>query len=1089
MNACTMYLTAALAAPLCIAQSPTTTSLRVNPAVPALGQPATLTATIMPPPSSGKVTFYDGASILGTSSVVRGVASFTTIQLAPGKRSLRAFFGGTGNSAPSSSGSVAVTVSDVPGFGFIQNGPHTLNFFPWSAAVADFDGDGKLDIAVANEGSAFVSVLLGDGTGNVSRSAPGTPFSTDFGPISVATADFDGNGTPDIVVANFIAGTVQVFLCNPVPPDGSVPDPLFKPGEDIKVGENPISVVVADFNLDGIPDFAVANSNDATISVLIGNGDGTFRSAGGPFPVGALPYSIAVGDFNGDGKPDIAAASQGQSSITVLLGDGNGAFTNSSTSPIALDYPPRWIAAGDFNNDGISDLAVAYNVDAKLTTVLLGKGDGSFAALPPFSSQFSFALTVGDFNGDGNQDIAAVDYLGSFLTVYYGDGAGNFSAGKSIALPGTGPVGVTTADFNGDGRLDVVVVDQISNDVTVMLATPAVTASFGQPVPSSVCSISPGGSQNCAEVFEYPLTVVNEASQQVTGGVMVTATFPLALPVRAASGPDWSCALAPGSVTCTRTDPLVSSYPAITVVVGFTPAACPNDMLTVTVTAANSSFTNTYTSFIQGCVDVTQTPAVGFGAGLTVGVANQVLTLNLAPVNPPNGAMALTVVDVLPIGLGLTGQTIAAGTNWNCEAQGQTVTCTYPATPGATSFPPITIPVNVQATGCPSTTNTVEVMLDRAAPFTISMLVPLSGCLSLSAPANFGSTVLGSGVTRTLIITSNDSSPVTVDVLLSNTSSVGSAIPSAFNSDTNCRILNSGQSCSVVLYYIPPCLGTQIATLRIEASVSGVALPAVYGPFTITGTGAATQASFSVGGGAVSSSATVAPNNSEPVAFNFSPAQQPGCTQPLLVVSNFTPSTNFMNLVPGGVDFDVKITPGDHQSASSTSGSLQTGTVAGSFALGAYVGAELISISQNSSFVPASVTLMVPPQVGVVEKVGVGGKTSSSFDVSITGYSTPREVGSGATTQVCFTFSAASGSSLGGTTEFCPAGVQQDIEIWYERTESFPTGSQFAVTVSVAFSGDSSAIGRVQAVIKNSQGTSAPYCVDFASGQKLNCGQ
>jgi hypothetical protein len=168
---------------------------------------------------------------------------------------------------------------------------------------------------------------------------------------------------------------------------------------------------------------------------------------------------------------------------------------------------------------------------------------------------------------------------------------------------------------------------------------------------------------------------------------------------------------------------------------------------------------------------------------------------------------------------------------------------------------------------------------------------------------------------------------------------------------------------------------------------------------------------------------------------------------------------------------------------------LQTGTVAGSFTLGAYIGTELISISQSSSFAPASVTLTVPALVGVVEKVGVSGRTSSSFAVSVTGYSTPREVGSGATTQVCFTFFAASGSNLGGTTEFCPGGVQQDIEIWYERTESFPTGSQFAVTVSVAFSGNSSAIGRVQAVIKNSLGISAPYCVDFASGQKLNCGQ
>src|ERR1017187_10141474 len=381
--------------------------------------------------------------------------------------------------------------------------PFAVGTNPWSAAVGDFNGDGKPDLAVANESSNNVTVLLGNGSGGFTA-ASGSPFAAGANPYSVAVGDFNGDGKPDLAVANYSSNNVTVLLGN-----GS--------GGFTAASGNPqggglvlVSVAVGDFNGDGKPDLAVANDADGNVTVLLGNGSGGFTAASGsPFAAGANPFSVAVGDFNGDGKPDLAFANYSSNNVTVLLGNASGGFTPASGSPFAVGTGPASVAVGDFNGDGKPDLAVA---NFNNVTVLLGNGSGGFtaAAGSPFAvGARPYSVAVADFNGDGNPDLAAANLDSDNVTVLLGNGSGGFTAasGSPFAV-GTGPASVAVGDFNGDGKPDLAVANLYftSNNVTVLLNTaPTITANpasmtfyagVGQAVPAAIpvsVSSSTGG--------------------------------------------------------------------------------------------------------------------------------------------------------------------------------------------------------------------------------------------------------------------------------------------------------------------------------------------------------------------------------------------------------------------------------------------------------------------------------------------------------------------------------------------------------------------------------------------------------------------
>ena len=242
---------------------------------------------------------------------------------------------------------------------------------PISVAVGDFNGDGNLDLAVANYYRDTVSILLGTGTGSFGAK---TDFGTGTSPTSVAVGDFNGDDKLDLAVANVISNTVSILLGTGT---GS-----FGANTDFGTGGFPFSVAVGDFNDDGKLDLAVTNSGDfdsgtdpETVSILLGTGTGSFGTKT-VFGTGSFPGSVAVGDFNSDGKLDLAVTNDGSGTVSILPGTGTGTF--GAKTDFGTGASPYSVAVGDFNADGKLDLAVA-NLNNKTISILLGTGPIGFS--------------------------------------------------------------------------------------------------------------------------------------------------------------------------------------------------------------------------------------------------------------------------------------------------------------------------------------------------------------------------------------------------------------------------------------------------------------------------------------------------------------------------------------------------------------------------------------------------------------------------------------------------------------------------------------------------------------------------------------
>ncbi|MBS9770267.1 MAG: VCBS repeat-containing protein, partial [Trichodesmium erythraeum GBRTRLIN201] len=346
---------------------------------------------------------------------------------------------------------------------------------PKSVAVEDFNGDGIPDLAVANYSSDNVSVLLGKGDGSFGSA---TNFPVGDEPISVAVEDFNGDGIPDLAVANYSSDNVSVL---PGKGDGS-----FGSTTNFPVGSLPRSVTVEDFNGDGISDLAVANSFSDNVSVLSGKGDGTFGSTTN-FRVGNSPKSVTVEDFNGDGISDLAVANTYSDNVSVLLGKGDGTFGSTTNFPVGDD--PLSVAVEDFNGDGIPDLAVA-NYSSYNLLVLFGKGDGSFGLPTNFQvGDGPYSVAARDFNADGIPDLAVANYWDENVSVLFGKGDGSFGSAINFQV-GDGPYSVAVEDFNADGIPDLAVANYWDDNVSILINTPInITIS-----PLSTTSLEPGKS-------------------------------------------------------------------------------------------------------------------------------------------------------------------------------------------------------------------------------------------------------------------------------------------------------------------------------------------------------------------------------------------------------------------------------------------------------------------------------------------------------------------------------------------------------------------------------------------------------------------
>src|SRR5581483_3658911 len=326
---------------------------------------------------------------------------------------------------------------------------------------------------VNNSGTGIITVsnpAPGGGTSNAAYLHVGSPSSsvslnsTDVAsgitPHGVIAADFDGNKRLDLAVVNSGNNTLTILLGNG--------NGTFSQTASPATGSTPLAVAAGDFNADGKLDLAVANSGENTVSILLGKGDGTFTSApNSPIAVGIGPGALGIGDFNNDGRLDIAVADTVESVGSVLLGNGDGTFALTS-SGADTESTPVAIGVGDFNGNGALDLAIV-NQGSNSVSILPGQGEGSFttsASVPTGTSPS--ALAIADFNADGRLDLAVTNQGDSTVSIMLGNGDGTF-AGQTVFATGTGPVAITTGDFNDDGKLDLLTVNQASSNVSILL--------------------------------------------------------------------------------------------------------------------------------------------------------------------------------------------------------------------------------------------------------------------------------------------------------------------------------------------------------------------------------------------------------------------------------------------------------------------------------------------------------------------------------------------------------------------------------------------------------------------------------------------
>ncbi|WP_445310638.1 FG-GAP-like repeat-containing protein, partial [Microcoleus vaginatus] len=371
-------------------------------------------------------------------------------------------------------------------------------FRPYSVSIGDFNGDGKPDLATANEFSSNVSILLNTTTPGATTPtfATNVDFPTGINPRFVSIGDFNLDGKPDLAVANTGSDSASILL-NTTATGAATPS--FATKVDLPTGDGPFSVSIGDFNSDNLPDLAVTNVTSNTASILLnttptGATTPTFATKV-DLPTGTEPRSVSIGDFNGDNLPDLAVANTSSNTASILL---NTTATGAATPTFApqVTFPtgnrPFSVSIGDINGDNLPDLAVAnFNENSAsilLNTTATGAATPTFAPQVPFPTGASpVSVSIGDFNLDGKPDLAVANFISSNASILLNTTPTNATSPTFATNVdfGTGdrPFSLSIGDFNRDGKPDLAVPDTLSNTtntVSILLnTTPKVSIAAG----------------------------------------------------------------------------------------------------------------------------------------------------------------------------------------------------------------------------------------------------------------------------------------------------------------------------------------------------------------------------------------------------------------------------------------------------------------------------------------------------------------------------------------------------------------------------------------------------------------------------------
>jgi hypothetical protein len=344
---------------------------------------------------------------------------------------------------------------------------------PGCVLVEDFNGDGRFDLVVANEKGSNVSVLLNDGNEAFSPSR-GSPFPAGPDPNDLASGDFNGDGCVDLAIANHETQHLTVLL-------GDGRGALAPaPGSPVTVVVRPHvhGVAAGDFNGDGYLDLVTDSWALDRVVVLCGDGKGSFATPGTSVAVGRHPYQrVRVADLNGDGRADIISPNLEGDNVTILLGDGTGKFRQPAGSPFACGDSPFNVAIGDVNADGKPDLAIVNSPSSTSDrsgqdglTIMIGDGLGVFARMagsPFVTGKFPNMAAIGDVNGDGVADVAVSNPEGDKITVFTMSRNGKVASRAERSVSGH-PKGLVIRDLNGDGKAEIVTTNNTSSSVTVI---------------------------------------------------------------------------------------------------------------------------------------------------------------------------------------------------------------------------------------------------------------------------------------------------------------------------------------------------------------------------------------------------------------------------------------------------------------------------------------------------------------------------------------------------------------------------------------------------------------------------------------------